>query len=114
MGMRPLSVDVSPSSSATTKSSNNSSLPAMEKSGGPHERSKKRPYEEISSNEVQFPHFTQLKRLGRGSYGTVVECIFRGKLAAAKLVETNIDYVHVQTEATLLSEFRHENIIQVW
>jgi len=69
----------------------------MEKSG--HEsRTKKRPYEEISSNEVQFPHFTELKRLGRGSYGTVVECVFRGKLAAAKLVETNIDYVHVQNE----------------
>lgn len=51
-------------------------------------------YEVVQSSEIVFPNFSLLKRLGRGSYGMVVQCYFRGRIAAAKLLKTNIDYVH--------------------
>uniref|UniRef100_A0A915E2A7 Mitogen-activated protein kinase kinase kinase n=1 Tax=Ditylenchus dipsaci TaxID=166011 RepID=A0A915E2A7_9BILA len=71
-------------------------------------------YEEVSYNEVLFPDFQRLKRLGRGAYGTVVQCNFRNRLAAAKLVESTIDHVHIHNEAKLLHDFKHENIIKLY
>lgn len=86
--MEPLYVSVSPSSSKED------SL-----------MSEKHGYEDVPSTQVIFPDFRHLKRLGRGSYGTVVQCYFRGRVAAAKLVETNIDHVHIHNEVNSLSEF---------
>lgn len=34
-------------------------------------------YEVVNYSDINFPDFRRLKRLGRGSYGTVVECMFR-------------------------------------
>lgn len=69
-------------------------------------------YEVVQSSEIVFPNFSLLKRLGRGSYGMVVQCYFRGRIAAAKLLKTNIDYVH--NEAKILHKFKHKNIVELY
>ena len=117
--MEPLSVDVNccPSSSAFAQS------PLPRKSGPDS-------YEVVSYSEVQIPEFRHVKRLGRGSYGTVVECFFRvcfspfydlikklfqGRPAAAKLVENgDNEHSHIRMEAELLHGFRHKNIIKLY
>lgn len=43
------------------------------------------PYEQVDFREVEIPHFHQIKRLGRGSYGTVIQGRFRNKLVAVSL-----------------------------
>ncbi|KAI1731173.1 protein kinase domain-containing protein [Ditylenchus destructor] len=96
--MNALHIDVIPSSS-------HQAIDVPEKKG----------YEDVSYNEILFPNFEHRRRLGRGSYGTVIQCHFRGRLAAAKLVEAdNVDHRHIHNEARLLHEFDHENIIRLY
>ncbi|KAI6225575.1 Mitogen-activated protein kinase kinase kinase [Aphelenchoides besseyi] len=69
------------------------------------------PYEQVDYREIIFPDFQHIKRLGRGSYGTVVQATFRGKRVACKLVETNL---HIHNEASVLHSFKHDNIIKLY
>ena len=39
---------------------------------------------------------------------------YLGNMAAAKLVETNVDYCQIRAEARLLHEFRHPNIVTLY
>ena len=78
--MESLFVDVSPSSSNYTHH-----LPTAQ-------------YEQVDYSELHFPNFAQIKRLGRGAYGTVMQATYRGRLVAVKLVETDIDHIHIHNE----------------
>ncbi|CAD5206272.1 unnamed protein product [Bursaphelenchus okinawaensis] len=93
--MQPLSIDVTPSTS--------SALPAVDIK-----------YDQVNYNEVFFNDFASVKRLGRGSYGTVVQGYYRGRPVAVKLVESDIDHHHVHNEAMILNSFKHENIIRLY
>lgn len=62
-------------------------------------------YEDVDYTEILFPDFKNLKRLGRGSYGTVFQCYFRGRIAAAKLLESNDNYVHIHNEVNIFVNF---------
>lgn len=70
-------------------------------------------YEVVQATEVVFPDFNHLKSLGRGSYGTVVQCHFRGKIAAAKLLETNIDHVHIHNEVIFIIFYWHNTFFRL-
>ncbi|KAI3418886.1 Mitogen-activated protein kinase kinase kinase 7 [Globodera pallida] len=104
--MEPLRVDVDfpPSSSATVQE--------LLRKG--RDRNGATSYEVANFEELQFPDFRLSKRLGRGSYGTVMPCHFRGRQAAAKLLDANVDFKMVRVEAELLHGLRHENIVELY
>lgn len=58
-------------------------------------------YEDVDFTEISFPDYKHFKRLGRGSYGTVVPCYFRGRIAAAKILESDVDHFHIHNEVFL-------------
>ena len=43
----------------------------------PYKKNGKDNYEVVNCGEINFPDNWHSKRLGRGSYGTVIECFFR-------------------------------------
>lgn len=92
--MQNLYVDVNspPSSSQQTKESYENKID-------------KREYEDVDYMEILFPDFKNLKRLGRGAYGTVLQCYFRKRVAAAKLLESNTDYALIHNEVGKLYNF---------
>lgn len=61
-------------------------------------------YEIVQVSEIVFPNIKNLKLLGRGSYGIVVECYFRGKIAATKILENN-KIIHFHNEVITLKSF---------
>ena len=81
-----LHVDVTPSSS-------NSSPGAYSTNSSSH-----RGYEEVDFTELEFPDYHKVKRLGRGSYGTVLQANWKNKRVAAKMVETDIDHKTIHNE----------------
>uniref|UniRef100_A0A1I7RLA6 Mitogen-activated protein kinase kinase kinase n=1 Tax=Bursaphelenchus xylophilus TaxID=6326 RepID=A0A1I7RLA6_BURXY len=71
-------------------------------------------YDQVNYSEVHFPDFSSVRRLGRGSYGTVVQGLFRGRPVAVKLLESDLDREHIDNEAKVLHSFKHENIIRFY
>jgi serine/threonine protein kinase len=55
-------------------------------------------YDMVDFREISFPHFQQIKRLGRGSYGTVLQGTFRGSSVAVKLLDKDLDHSHIHQE----------------
>ncbi|KAI6182324.1 Mitogen-activated protein kinase kinase kinase [Aphelenchoides bicaudatus] len=72
------------------------------------------PYDQVDFREIVFPNFQNLKRLGRGSYGTVIQGVFRNKNVAIKLLDRDLDHSHIHNEAKILSSFAHTNIIKIY
>uniref|UniRef100_A0A914BWM5 Mitogen-activated protein kinase kinase kinase n=1 Tax=Acrobeloides nanus TaxID=290746 RepID=A0A914BWM5_9BILA len=99
-----LHIDVAPSSSNSSSSSH------VTNSFSNRDAS----YEEVDYNELDFSDYHRLKRLGRGSYGTVLQATWRGKRVASKMVETDIDHETIHNEAKLLHELVHPNIIKLY
>lgn len=91
--MNPLFVDVSAPSTSTAST--------ISPSAPLEETRTTRAYPVVPSTDILFPDFAHLKRLGRGSYGTVVKAYYKGRTVAAKLVETDIDHIHIHNEVCL-------------
>jgi serine/threonine protein kinase len=104
--MNPLHVDI------TAPSSSGSNGTYYE--GAVDRPGSSQPYPQVAASEILFPDFQHLKRLGRGAYGTVVQAYYKNKVVAVKLVETDIDQVHIHNEAKFLHEFQHENIVKFY
>lgn len=92
---QPLSVDISvPSSSAITTTWNL--------------------FRGINCEFVDFSEVQLTSRiLGRGAYGKVIQCLFRGKARAAKLID-DIEHSGYIQEAEKLTQFEHPNIIKLF
>ncbi|RZF47238.1 hypothetical protein LSTR_LSTR004947 [Laodelphax striatellus] len=73
--------------------------------------------EEIDVNEIEEYNFNGRKDcvIGRGSFGEVRRCLWRGKIVAVKYIDSELEKVTpVAAEVRQLSRVRHPNIVTLY